>query len=152
LLDIEASFNLLDYQEGVNLKIEEGIPFEAIINSDYDKIRQVFTNLVSNAFKYTDKGEIVIGMVKEEDLIKFYVKDTGIGIPEKEREKIFERFYRGSNINSAAIRGTGLGLSIVKELVEMIGGKIWVESNLYPDIHQDRGGKGSTFYFTIPTQ
>jgi len=141
--DVQLSFNLPDFQNGVKLKAEYTIPIDTMIESDYDKIRQVFTNLVSNAFKYTVEGVITIGFMKEENLIKFYVSDTGIGIPEKDKNQIFERFYRGSNINSSAIRGTGLGLSIVKELVELLGGKIWVESEL---------GRGSTFFFTVSNE
>lgn len=70
----------------------------------------------------------------------FFVKDTGIGIPEGESHKVFERFFRGSNTYKESVPGTGLGLSIVKELIDLIGGKIWVES---------KEGKGSTFWFYI---
>jgi PAS domain S-box-containing protein len=141
LYDVQQSFNLPEYQNGVTLTVKISPASETIINSDYDKIRQVFSNLVTNAFKYTCKGEITIGYDINENLIEFFVKDTGIGIQEKEKKQIFERFYRGSNVDQSTIRGTGLGLSIVKELLELMGGKIWVESEV---------GKGSTFYFSIP--
>ena len=111
------------------------------IQSDEDKIRQILLNLVSNAVKYTVKGSIDIGFDVIEDQIQFYVKDTGIGIPEKEQQRIFETFYRGENALSLAIRGNGLGLNIAKELVDLLGGSISVTSQLL---------KGSNFYFSIP--
>jgi len=141
LNDIQQSFNLPLYQKGVNLKLEFNIPEKTQVCSDYDKLRQIVANLVVNAFKYTPKGDITLGCVYKNEWFEFYVRDTGIGIPQKDIAHIFERFYRGSNIDEAKSRGTGLGLSIVKELVEMLGGKIWVESV---------EGIGSTFYFTIP--
>ncbi|MFA9390393.1 MAG: sensor histidine kinase, partial [Prolixibacteraceae bacterium] len=141
LNDIQQSFNLPIYQQGVSIRIEYSTTEKTQIYSDYDKLRQIISNLTANANKYTAKGEIVLGCTAKSDCFEFYVKDTGIGIPKKDIELVFERFYRGSNIDESKSRGTGLGLCIVKELVEMLGGKIWVESEV---------GKGSTFYFTIP--
>ncbi|MFA9390391.1 MAG: sensor histidine kinase [Prolixibacteraceae bacterium] len=141
LNNIQQSFNLPIYQQGVELKIECHTCEKAQINSDYDKLRQIINNLTVNAYKYTPLGEIVLGCQAKSDCFEFYVKDTGIGIPKKDIELVFERFYRGSNIDESKSRGTGLGLCIVKELVEMLGGKIWVESEV---------GLGSTFYFTMP--
>ncbi|MFA9390389.1 MAG: PAS domain S-box protein [Prolixibacteraceae bacterium] len=140
--DIKQSFNLPEYQKGVELKTEILAGDSIAIFSDYDKIRQIFTNLISNAFKYTPKGSITFGINTIDKEHIFFVKDTGIGIPKLETDRIFERFHRASNVNKSVISGTGLGLSIVKELVELLGGKIWVESEV---------GKGSTFYFTMPT-
>jgi len=139
LRDVQVSFALPEYSKDIELRTE--IYGEIQVSSDYDKIRQILSNLISNAFKYTKKGSIIIGCKSNEDEIKFWVKDTGIGIPENEITKIFDRFFRGSNVDLARSRGTGLGLSIVKELVELLNGKIWAESEV---------GKGSTFYFTIP--
>jgi PAS domain S-box-containing protein len=141
LTEVQLMFNLPDYQKEVLLCIDDCNPKHQMVNTDYEKIRQVFTNLVSNAFKYTAKGTITIGYKIEEGAFVFYVKDTGMGIPAKEKDKIFDRFYRASNVNKGAIGGTGLGLSIVKELVELLGGKIWVESEL---------GKKTIFWFKIP--
>ena len=141
ILDIKQSFSIPSYQKGVELKTNISADNSFTIYSDYDKIRQVFTNLISNAFKYTSNGSITFGINKVETELLFYVSDTGIGVPRFENEKIFERFYRASNVNTSAISGTGLGLSIVKELIELLGGKIWVESE---------EGMGSTFYFTLP--
>ncbi|MGF7141058.1 PAS domain S-box protein [Roseimarinus sediminis] len=139
--DIKQSFNLPEFNmKGIELigHVENGK--EGSIKTDYDKLRQIFTNLVANSYKYTDQGSITLGAVAKDKQLCFYVQDTGIGIPEKEKEKVFERFFRGSNASRSNIGGTGLGLSIVKELVELLGGKIWVESE---------EGKGSTFYFTL---
>jgi signal transduction histidine kinase len=139
--DIQQSFNLPAFQKGVTIKFVCEIDETTKIYSDYDKLRQIITNLTVNAFKYTHKGEITLGFDLKVDIFRFYIKDSGIGIPQKDMPHIFERFYRGSNIDEAKSRGTGLGLCIVKELVEMLGGTIWVESEVE---------KGSTFYFTIP--
>jgi PAS domain S-box-containing protein len=146
LNDVKQTFNLPDYQKGVELLVENRLEDSSyLIRTDYEKIRQIFTNLVSNAFKYTPKGSITIGVTNINDRVHFYVKDTGIGIPASEAEKVFDRFYRGSNVNKSSIGGTGLGLSIVKELIELLEGKIWIES----DPEGKSGVKGSTFYFTI---
>jgi PAS domain S-box-containing protein len=139
--DLINSFNLPEYQKGVELVISTFSNKPILLFSDYDKIQQIFTNLISNAFKYTCKGSITIGITKNETEFVLFVKDTGMGIPKLETDKIFSRFYRASNINKSAIGGTGLGLSIVQELVELLGGKIWIESE---------EGLGSTFYFSLP--
>lgn len=144
--DIKLSFNLPEYQKGVTLQVKVPVNNPVIIYSDYDKIRQVFTNLIANAFKYTNEGTIAFGIDTKENELLFFVKDTGIGIPKLEANKIFDRFYRASNVNKSAINGTGLGLSIVKELIELLGGKIWVESNTDGELSEI----GSTFYFTLP--
>jgi PAS domain S-box-containing protein len=141
LNDVKQSFNLPEFMKGIDLKIETDTEGGVLIRSDYDKLRQIFTNLVSNAFKYTCKGAITLGFTKQTGKIVFYVKDTGIGIPPNEQEKVFGRFYRGSNVNKGSIGGTGLGLSIVQELMQLLEGRIWVESE---------EGKGSIFNFTIP--
>ncbi len=141
--DIQLSFQLPGFQKGVNFLIDFNEINDLTITADYDKLRQIIANLVSNAFKYTRKGEIAIGCSIQNQMVEFFIKDTGIGIPEKDQTQIFDRFYRGSNIDEPGTRGTGLGLSIVKELVNLLGGQIWVESEV---------GKGSTFYFTIPCE
>ncbi|MBN2236286.1 MAG: PocR ligand-binding domain-containing protein [Bacteroidales bacterium] len=138
--DMIQSFNLPEYQNGVELVLGPKVDGNIEITTDYEKLRQIFMNLISNAFKYTHQGTITIGFKMQHKQPVFYVSDTGIGIPEGETEKVFERFYRGSNTRKETVSGTGLGLSIVKELVELLGGKIWIESEL---------GKGTTFWFTI---
>ncbi len=141
LQDLKLSFNLPEFQQGVELITESRMDYPNLIKSDYEKLRQVFMNLISNAFKYTKTGTIIFGAEPQNGQNLFFVKDTGIGIPAGETKKVFDRFFRGSNTRKESVPGTGLGLSIVKELIELLGGKIWVKSV---------EGKGSTFYFTIP--
>jgi len=143
LHDLIQSFRLPEFNKGVKLQVEGYSDHPAPINTDYEKLRQVFANLISNAFKYTPSGTIGIGYKIESDQLTFFVKDTGIGIPEGETERVFERFYRGSNSRKEIVSGTGLGLSIVKELLELLGGRIWIESKLE---------KGTTFWFTVASQ
>lgn len=144
--DIVQSFNLPEFTDKAMLQIDPKSDGKILIHSDYEKLRQVITNLVFNAFKYTPEGSITIGVERQANELRFFVRDTGIGIPANEVKKIFERFYRASNVDKGAISGTGLGLSIVKELIELAGGSIWVESD--PD--EKSAKKGSTFFFTIP--
>jgi signal transduction histidine kinase len=117
-------------------------PNEAIIKTDREKIYAILTNLVKNAVKYTNEGSIEFGYEKKEKDLEFYIKDTGIGVAENRQDAIFERFIQADISDKHAFQGAGLGLSIAKAYVEMLGGKIWLESN-----HER---KGSTFYFTIP--
>lgn len=138
LEDLLLSFNLPEYTEKVKLTSEMNIDCSYQIQTDYEKLRQIFMNLISNAYKYTHKGSITIGCEMKDNQPVFFVKDTGIGIPKGESHKVFERFFRGSNTYKESVPGTGLGLSIVKELIDLIGGKIWVESE---------EEKGSTFWF-----
>jgi PAS domain S-box-containing protein len=112
-----------------------------IIFADEAKIRQILTNFASNAIKHTFEGTVEIGFFVEDKEIEFYVKDTGLGIPQEEQPYIFEPFYRGKQSTNAAIRGTGLGLSIAKQLAALMDGEIGVSSDL---------GRGSYFYLTIP--
>ena len=142
--DISLMFNHPDLKKGLDIKASISEQYKnLVILSDAGKIRQVLTNLTSNAVKYTLEGSIEIGFNLRGELIEFYVKDTGIGIPEQEKHRIFETFYRGEQAISSAIRGTGLGLNIAKELVSLMGGSIGVNS-----VHR----KGSYFYFTIPLE
>ncbi|MEJ5265607.1 MAG: PAS domain S-box protein [Bacteroidales bacterium] len=119
-----------------------GLPIEkAFIEGDKEKINQILTNLLNNALKFTQEGSIEFGYNIENDNLVWYVRDTGMGIPENEQDKIFERFYQ-ANLAIAQLKGgSGLGLSIVKNLVELMGGHIWLES--VP-------GQGSTFYVKLP--
>jgi PAS domain S-box len=109
--------------------------------TDKTKLKQIFINLISNAFKFTENGTIEGGcMVGDENHLLFYVKDTGIGIPPDKHDAIFERFTQVRTSTSRFYGGTGLGLPIVKGLLKLLNGKIWLESEL---------GKGTTFYFSI---
>ena len=114
---------------------------DSTILSDYTKLHQVFKNLLNNAFKFTNEGSIKFGYELTGKYLKFYVHDTGIGISSELQDKIFERFRQGEFGLNRKYGGAGLGLAISKNLVELMGGKIWIESEV---------GKGATFYFTIP--
>ena len=116
---------------------------DAIALTDRDKLYSILTNLVKNAIKYTDRGSIVFGCEVKDETYEFYVKDTGIGIPKDRQKAIFERFIQADIVDIQARQGAGLGLSISKAFVEMLGGRIWVKSEV---------GVGSTFYFTLPNQ
>jgi two-component system, sensor histidine kinase and response regulator len=109
--------------------------------SDEVKLVQIFTNLISNACKNTKEGFVEMGYSLKNKEIRFFVKDSGIGISEEYLEKIFDRFKQIDTSSTRTQGGVGLGLSISKAYVELLGGKIWVES---------LSGKGSTFFFTIP--
>ena len=128
--------------KGMRIFESKGLPVsEAVINTDREKVYAILTNLVKNAIKYTDKGTIDFGYQLKNHFIEYYVKDTGIGIPQKELNAVFDRFIQTEISEKREVQGAGLGLSISKGYVEMLGGKIWVESEV---------GKGSIFYFTIP--
>jgi PAS domain S-box-containing protein len=122
---------------------------ESNIVTDKVKLRQIFINLIGNAFKFTDSGKIEGGCKFDANgTLVFFVSDTGIGIPADKQEVIFERFAQLSQNKKYAFGGTGLGLSIVKGLVGLLGGKIWIESE-QEDISGGRNG-GTTFYFSFP--
>jgi PAS domain S-box-containing protein len=114
---------------------------DAVILTDGTKLTQILSNLVNNAFKFTAEGFIRFGYLVKNDFLEFYVTDTGIGIPEEHYSLIFDRFYKVENSKSSMFEGTGLGLAISKAYVELIGGRIWVSSEV---------GTGSSFFFTIP--
>lgn len=114
---------------------------DTVINTDREKLLGILSNLVKNAIKFTSKGTIELGFTKGEEYLEFFVKDTGVGVPANRQKAIFERFVQADILNIKASQGAGLGLSISKAYVEMLGGKIWVESV---------EGKGSTFFFTLP--
>ena len=140
--------------KGMNLVLKNTLSGkEAVIKTDKEKFYAILTNLIKNSIKFTHEGSIEFGYalkkvtepadktVSELVELVFYVKDTGIGIPKDKLQAIFERFIQADISKSRLYEGTGLGLSICKSYVEMLGGRIWVESV---------EGVGSTFYFTIP--
>jgi len=114
---------------------------EAYIQTDREKLYAILTNLVKNSIKYSDIGTIELGYLLKDNFLEYYIKDTGIGIPPDKQEAIFDRFIQADITDKRAFQGAGLGLTISKSYVEMLGGKIWVESE---------NGNGSIFYFTIP--
>ena len=107
------------------------------VSGDWNRIIQIISNLLSNAAKFTPKGEIHFGYREKEDFVEFYVKDSGIGIPAERVATIFQRFGKINDF----VQGTGLGLTLCRMLVEKMGGRIWLRS---------QEGKGSRFYFTLP--
>ena len=111
------------------------------IETDEMKLNQVLSNLIKNALKYTSAGSITIGYKLDNESMVFYVQDTGIGIRPELHEKIFERFLQGDSVSEQAVEGSGLGLSISKAFIEMLNGRIWVESE---------PGKGATFFVSLP--
>jgi PAS domain S-box-containing protein len=141
LNDVKQSFKLPEFQKEVVLLIDSQKNCSVNLYSDYEKLRQILTNLVSNSFKYTFTGSIKLGIETSDSNVIFSVTDTGIGIPKDEINQIFNRFYRASNVTKGKIGGTGLGLSIVKELVDLLDGEIWAQSNL---------NVGTTFFISIP--
>jgi len=111
-----------------------------IVCSDKNRLKQVFNNLLSNAAKFTSDGYIELGYNIIDNQVRFYIKDSGIGIDKNKFDVIFERFRQADLSLTRKYGGTGLGLAISKQIIELLGGTIWVESK--PDV-------GSTFYFTL---
>ena len=113
----------------------------ATIKTDFAKLKQTLTILIENAFKFTQKGKIEFGYKKSGGFIEFFVKDTCIGIDSKMHHRVFQNFRQVDETRTREYGGLGLGLSISKAYVELLGGKIWLESEI---------NEGATFYFTIP--
>lgn len=109
--------------------------------ADPDRVREVITNLFDNAVKYTDTGKISIAITGDNEVVQFYIQDTGNGIPKEDISHLFQKFYRVDNSATRTIGGTGLGLFICRKIVELYNGRIWAESEL---------DKGSTFYINLP--
>ena len=129
-------------KKGLQLLLKKPLSVkEAIITTDREKIYAILINLVKNAINHTNEGSVVFGCDKKGDNLEFFVKDTGIGIPKNRQQAIFERFIQSDISKKQAIQGAGLGLTISKAYVELLGGRIWLESE---------EGQGSTFYFAIP--
>ncbi len=127
-------------QKGLELKVELPLSSPKIYGAGR-RLQQVITNLTSNAINYTREGSVVVRVTDGDSEVKVEVMDTGIGISPEDLPRLFEDFFRGSNVG---VKGTGLGLSISKRIVEAHGGKIWAESPC-PET-----GKGSRFTFTLP--
>ncbi|MDX9811141.1 MAG: ATP-binding protein, partial [Bacteroidales bacterium] len=126
----------------VKLGLKPGLSDDdAVIMTDSTKLIQILSNLISNARKFTKHGSIDFGYVRKNNFLEFFVKDTGIGISPEHHERIFDRFYQVDNAVSRKFGGTGLGLSICRAYVELLGGRIWLNS---------RQGEGTVFHFTIP--
>ncbi len=128
-------------EKGIEFKIQKKIPLTTIIQSDKKRLKLAIIRLIDNALKFTNSGYIKIGYKLENNCVIFYVKDTGIGINEKNRKLIFESFKQVDNNLSRNFGGLGIGLSIVNENVKLLQKKIIFESEM---------NKGTCFYLTIP--
>ncbi len=145
-------FNIHDFLEQIINELKQQAQLkgiELVLNSnnrnllvfgDKERLNQVMTNLIINSIKYTEMGKVEVGIIEEEKRARIYVNDTGIGIEEKDLERIFERFYRVDKNRSRDIGGTGLGLAIVKHIIEAHDSKVNVISSI---------GKGSEFSFYL---
>lgn len=128
-------------EKGLELKMNISPDFPDTIIGDPDRLHQILMNLLSNAIKFTEKGYVEINLSQKDDNLRFTIKDTGIGISSNQKELIFDSFKQGKSKSKGKFGGTGLGLTISKQLIELQGGKIWVESE------ED---KGSIFYIELP--
>lgn len=124
----------------IKLDIEEGQE-RVLLKTDKDKFISIICNLLNNAIKFTNEGSVTFGYTIHKEELRFYVRDTGIGVPSDKQDIIFERFIQADDSFTRGYEGAGLGLSISKAYVEMLGGKIWVES---------AGENGALFQFTHP--
>jgi len=128
--------------KGLEIFIENEISkHDKIILTDENKLKSIFSNLIKNSIKYTNKGFIKVGFKINKGQLILYCKDSGIGIPKNRQKAIFNRFEQSDIEDKQAFQGSGLGLAIVKSYVKMLNGKIWIESE---------EGKGSIFYVALP--
>lgn len=131
-------------EKGISLKLEHPSDSESMfIQTDGEKLYAILTNLIKNAIKYSEKGSIIFGYNDLGKDIEFYVKDTGIGIPEHKKKDVFNRFVQLNTSTDPFTEGSGLGLSITKAYVELMGGEIWFNST---------ENVGTEFYFAIPNK
>ncbi len=142
--EIVSIFKERNKKNGVNIDYQTPInTYDIYLNTDKELLHKILFHLVDNAVKFTQVGTINIGFEQEETNLKFFIKDTGIGIENSKKEFIFNEFEQGKSSSNRGYEGSGLGLSVAKGYIELLGGKIWVESEL---------GKGTTFYFSLPLQ
>jgi len=142
LAELETTFRVLAIQRGIRFHVDRGSRLPDQVVWDEDRMSEVLGNLLSNAFKFTERGgtvELTVAAVK--DSVQMRVRDTGAGIPPENVPFIFEKFFQADNQASASAKGTGLGLAIAKSIVNAHGGSISVESTL---------GSGTTFAITLP--
>lgn len=153
LVDVDATLDELVLMMDNQIKIRNKEHIEVVLEkprhapgfvleTDPNRFRQIFTNLLTNAIKFVDEGSVKFGYTEVDgDYVQFFVKDTGLGIEREKVPQIFERFARFDSPQGHNREGTGLGLSITRQLVELLGGRIWFDTEYT---------KGSTFYFTLP--
>jgi two-component system phosphate regulon sensor histidine kinase PhoR len=141
---VTGSLQMHAKQKNISLGVELPKDMPHAIEADQALLHQALYNLVENALKYTpDGGEVTVQLQTLPSALIFAVQDSGIGIPEGDVPRLFEKFYRGTHREALAQRGTGLGLAIVKSIAERHGGKVWLESEL---------GKGSIFHLQVPLE
>ena len=138
LTEIEQSSRIRNRHPEIQISFEERLP-QCIIHTERNRLTQVINNLLTNSMKFTTRGSIRFGYRQEGNRLRFYVKDTGCGIPADKIDSVFGRFVKLNNFQ----QGTGLGLSICKTIVEKLGGEIGVES---------KEGVGTLFWFTIKVE
>jgi CheY-like chemotaxis protein len=144
LVNIDSIARMLIKEKEKELTLRANVPAETdiILLGDQARIEQILINLISNAVKFTEEGYVEYGVsIGEDETVSFYVKDTGIGIPEEKKEIIFEAFRQAEEKTTKKYGGAGLGLAITSKLVERMGGSISFDSS---------SGKGTTFYVTLP--
>ncbi|WP_170124416.1 two-component regulator propeller domain-containing protein [Breznakibacter xylanolyticus] len=140
--NIHSAIQLIHRNPDVEIRLTNGLSEEElIIHTDAFRLQQILLNLMNNALKFTDKGFVELGVRRKEGQLAFYVHDTGRGISPTELEIIFDRFRKIEDDKNRLYRGAGLGLSISRRLSELLGGTMYVESNI---------NSGSTFYFMLP--
>lgn len=142
---------ILDFSIGSEGVIDASMPVTPVgekvmrplyyVFADPDRLREVLSNLFDNAVKYTEEGKITIGLTGNTDIVQFFIRDTGQGIPAEDIPHLFQKFYRADNSATRTVGGTGLGLFICRKIIELYQGRIWVESIV---------GKGSTFFINLP--
>jgi signal transduction histidine kinase len=143
--EVMKAFTIKAHDKRLELvsKVDSSVPTSVV--GDPTRLRRVLTNLVGNALKFTEQGEIVVEVRKEAEcddsgVFHFSIRDTGVGIPHEKQQMIFDAFSQADSSPARKFGGTGLGLTISNRLVDLMGGRIWVESKL---------GRGSTFHFTV---
>ena len=137
----EKKLKLMFSESNINFGGKKAIGVSTKVSADMDKVREILNNLIENAIKYTEEGSIQISITFDQDFATVCIADTGIGISEDDQKHLFQKFYQVADFETREVGGTGLGLYITRSLVELNGGKIWIES---------KKGAGSKFLFTLP--
>ncbi|HEX5580648.1 MAG TPA: HAMP domain-containing sensor histidine kinase [Gemmatimonadaceae bacterium] len=144
IAELESAFHVLAHQRGVNFHVLRGEDLPTTVKWDNDRMNEVVGNLLSNAFKFTDRGgQVDLEVTRAAENVQLVVRDTGAGIPTSQLPHVFRKFYQADNQSAATIKGTGLGLAIAKEIVEAHGGRITVDST---------PGVGTSFCIVLPVR